>query len=124
LKDVVKNSDERAWLEGVGMDDESEVETGSVGMGETWEEFDSLSTQPTSYEDERNHESVQSRHNDFTFVARGNQVSLFKEEGTRLFKEGDLPPISNLDGENFSPTGLMLHNYDSQLLMLNQEDPF
>jgi hypothetical protein len=58
------------------------------------------------------------------FVAHGNSVSVYRSGEEDMRMDVELPPMCSLDGESFSPSGLMTYDQDRQLLMLNSDDPF
>lgn len=108
--------EEKDWIESWNTkelsDTESEEEEEEMDID--WK--DSQSTDPS---EPLNRESKQSMNQSHTFVAKGNRISIFKEREDSMDFYADLPVVKSLQGEEFEPRKLMLHQGDSRLLFLN-----
>lgn len=57
--------------------------------------------------------------NDLSYVTRGDMIGVFAHNGDRLKFRTAIDRIKNVQGKTFSPHKMMLHNQDSDMLLLD-----
>ncbi|ORY35530.1 cytoplasm protein [Naematelia encephala] len=56
---------------------------------------------------------------DLSFVARGDMIGVFAPKDNKMRYRTTIDRVKDLNGKNFSPSRMMLHNQDSNMLLLD-----
>ncbi|GMK58006.1 hypothetical protein CspeluHIS016_0500380 [Cutaneotrichosporon spelunceum] len=94
------------------------------------EEEEDYSEDEDDYEEEDSQDDVFGREsknemlavgykNDMSFVTRGNMIGVFAHDRDKVKFRTAIDRIKDMDGKNFTPNKIMLHNQDTDMLMLD-----
>ncbi|TXT07058.1 uncharacterized protein COLE_06389 [Cutaneotrichosporon oleaginosum] len=87
---------------------------------ESEEEYEEEDSQDEAFGRESKNEMLAVGYkNDMSFVTRGNMIGVFAHDRDKVKFRTAIDRIKGMDGNNFTPNKIMLHNQDADMLMLD-----
>lgn len=100
-------------------EEENEAEDGEGHEDSAHEDEDNDSGDESFGQGSKNQHLAVGYKNDLSYVTRGDMIGVFAHNGDRLKFRTAIDRIKNVQGKAFSPHKMMLHNQDSDMLLLD-----
>lgn len=100
-------------------EEENEAEDGEGHEDSAHEDEDNDSGDESFAQGSKNQHLAVGYKNDLSYVTRGDMIGVFAHNGDRLKFRTAIDRIKNVQGKAFSPHKMMLHNQDSDMLLLD-----
>ncbi|KIR58981.1 cytoplasmic protein [Cryptococcus bacillisporus CA1873] len=100
-------------------EEENEAEDGEGHEDSAHEDEDNDSGDGSFAQGSKNQHLAVGYKNDLSYVTRGDMIGVFAHNGDRLKFRTAIDRIKNVQGKAFSPHKMMLHNQDSDMLLLD-----
>ncbi|KAE8542527.1 hypothetical protein D1P53_001307 [Cryptococcus gattii VGV] len=100
-------------------EEENEADDGEGHEDSAREDEDNDSGDESFAQGSKNQHLAVGYKNDLSYVTRGDMIGVFAHNGDRLKFRTAIDRIKNVQGKAFSPHKMMLHNQDSDMLLLD-----